>query len=496
MANIRRIVAVAVEYISRLWNREIARIDAGDANAPSIKVESTVRDFSERIFQPSEEQITKFSRVVWVDPAADKLKRIVDGLPYTWYPTVSADQRVRVLHPGPIGRRLFKLADQADAAREFLAAMQNVGVRLPNGGLAFYYPKQIRIARLEGPDYVYSGMTAADVLAGYTAVLKKNPSAKSWCDAREAFLAMSYPWDKGGVNLAGRAILELPLFRSAPEIVLNGWLHALLFLQDYVTLTGDAEAADLLNNNVKFLASTLSHYDDETVGLSRYSDLSPYSISITCERDAEPCFYMYYKARCAGLDDVMIPLRILPDEFGRSLYDNQLISWNARTGKGKATISFTQKYDGYLVSNKGPFTITIDTGRHDWQATVPKSGGKRVQLASQPLPGQEGHVADLQQIDSAFRGNHTAFTKEGRKNYYHVQHVVALLYLARSGAWQKEDQEALTHYAVKWLGYMQNTIPPLDMAFATPQEVFAALHRGKAIRRFEKVEDLLPVKNK
>lgn len=448
------------------------------------------------IFQPDAADIKRLSQTTIVDDPANRSKIIIDQLPYSWYPAVSGGQDTRIIHPGPIGRLLLELSHREPEVRAYLNAIEQFGVRLPNQGLAFYYPKSIKISRLLGPDYVYSGMTAADVLAGYTAVLRNIPDAKAWCHAKEAFLALSYPWDSGGVNFANHAILELPLFHSPPEIVLNGWLHALLFLHDYVETTMDEEADAFLRQNIAFLAKTLAQYDDEGTGLSRYSDSSPYRISIAFQRNQPLELFAYYQSKHAELENIVVPLSRLDNPEGEaSPYDNQLLDIDVRRGVASAMITASQKYDTYLLSTNGPISITLDPGRHDWLATTPKASGRRIKLASQFIPGSEIHAVMLStpQLD-LIKGCHTSFTKTGRQNYYHVQHAVALLYLSKSGPWKPAERQAMEHYSLKWLEYMKTTLIPPGLSFSPLEDVLAALHRGKAIKRFASIEEILPAR--
>jgi len=429
----------------------------------------------------------RFSRSVIAPDPQERRKIVVGNIPYSWYPTVSEDGSVRIIHPGTVGRRLFELSGDEDAARDYLEAVKDIAVTLPNGGLAYYYPRQVKISRLLGPDLAYSGMTAGDVLAGYVAVLRKHREASRWCNAREAYLALAFPWEQGGVNLGNRALLELPLFRSAPEVVLNGWLHALLFMGDYVQESSDGEAHDFMQNNLQFLSRTLSHYDDGACRLSRYSDCSPYRVSLAWDAKKEPDFHVFYKSRLDDLDNVVVRLEFLDNPDGApSLYDNQLIAPMRRPGFVTATITASQKYDTVLVSKSGPFSVTLDPGRHDWMATTPKPTGKRIKTESTESDGDELHTVNLSSAQLGLMGGcATSFTKFKRQNYYHMQHVVALLYLAETAGCSKEVKDSYISYAEKWFEYAQRQDLPEGLSFAEPEDVMAALHRGKAIQHFD-----------
>ena len=69
--------------------------------------------------------------------------------------------------------------------------------------------------------------------------------------------------------------LELPLFYSPPEIILNGWLHALLNYGDYVTEFPNLENRAIWNRNIRYLVDLLPSFDDPENRISLYSNTTP-----------------------------------------------------------------------------------------------------------------------------------------------------------------------------------------------------------------------------
>ena len=132
---------------------------------------------------------------------------------------------------------------------ELLNTIRKVGIELPNGGLAFYYPNHYPLNRMRGPDLVYSAISQSEILAGFLKLYQQSDTDASKLVLDRVKQAMFFNHLDGGIDL-GVAQLELPLFRSNPEIILNGWLHALLQLNDYAIVMNDSEIASYVENNL------------------------------------------------------------------------------------------------------------------------------------------------------------------------------------------------------------------------------------------------------
>ena len=88
-------------------------------------------------------------------------------------------------------------------------------------------------------------------------------------------------------------------------------------------------------------------------------------------------------------------------------------------------------------------------------------------------------------------GYPTNFSKVGAKNYYHVQHIVALSYLALSYPMPEAQKASLLKYAALWREDMEHHP---GQTFAHVQDVLDGLNRSKRRQQVEtaqQIEDLL-----
>jgi hypothetical protein len=209
---------------------------------------------------------------------------VIDKIPFYRY---WQDELKRyVFHPMAYGTFLGRL-DCDEQVGEYLDSAIRMAHNLPNDGLLWYYPDNYPLDRFLGPDLAPSAISQGHILDAVTRLDKR-------CDlnlsgiARRVFLGLSFDYYDGGVNLENKALLEIPLFRPAPEIILNGWLHAILNLKNYVEYYRDDQAKELLLVNIQFLADSLGNFHDEKSGLSLYSDLSPYEVRVHHEGEQQP----------------------------------------------------------------------------------------------------------------------------------------------------------------------------------------------------------------
>jgi len=260
---------------------------------------------------------------------------------------------------------------------------------------------------------------------------------------------LAYSYYDGGLNLNNAAQLEIPLFRSAPEVVLNGWIHALFFIKDYLEYSGDEEALALLRSNYAFLAQSLPRYHDERTGLSKYSDLVPYRVRLEPGGDDYSVLYIpRSRFRGAISDSLVFELKQLDS---RSPYDNQVVKTNKVYTL--AWVACSSLYDTYLFRESGPFTLSVNTGVFSHKRATPASGGEKITIESQQMGPY--HVASLSsRRDELFCGFPTNFSKWGRENYYHVYHVVSLLCLLAMGSnddFNAAQRQEMKKWIKKWM---------------------------------------------
>jgi hypothetical protein len=389
-----------------------------------------------------------------------------------------------VLHPMVLGRYLVRLATDPGVSA-YLDGVVQVAHRLPNGGLLWYYPDRYMLTRFLGPDLAPSAIAQGQILEGVTTVDAVVPADLSKL-ARSVFKGLAFDYYRGGLNLAGLALLEVPLFRSPPEIILNGWLDALLHLRSYVEEYDDHEARRLFESNVRFLARSLDRFHDPKSGLSRYSDLCPYRVSVEWDDAGQRELTAFYKSRVSELDNLSFDLREIAHPT-RSAFDNQVIR-ETPTGI-EAWVSCSQEYDTYLVSTSGPFTVRLVAGVYEPEHSTPGAGGATILIPSAPVDSY--HVAHLTSIrDELFCGYPTNFTKNG-VNFYHAYHVVALASLLALGAVPHDLAPTVGHWMNRWLEAAEATTREKGLTFAPFQTILDGIIKNGAHLPSGNWDDLL-----
>jgi hypothetical protein len=345
--------------------------------------------------------------------------------------------------------------------------------KLPDGGLLWYYPNNYDLNRFLGPDISPSAIGQAQILG---AIIDLDPRCNLDLSAlaRRAFLGLAFPYYDGGVNLEDRFVLEIPLFRSAPEVILNGWLHALLYLRQYAEYYNDSQAKELFLSTIPMLAESLPSFHDEKTGLSLYSDLCPYRVRVHHPNGPFEKLFVFYKAREADLNDLVFELNAIEND--RSPYDNRVISCtNSFTD---VWISCSQRYDTYLVTDEGLFTVEFTTGGYDPKHATPAAGGERIGLQSEEVGAYQA-VLITSVRQKLFCGYPTNFSKLG-KNYYHVYHVVALACLLASADLPEDVRETLSFWMDKWMETIESWDASQGLTFYDYEYVLDKLYEHKA----------------
>ena len=426
------------------------------------------------VFQPTQAQEAAISRVVTPNETALSGAPMIlqDNVPYYHYRYLE-NANDYIFHPMAMGLYWSKHRTDRDA----LAIQEKcveLAVELPNGGLAWYYPRHIPISRLNGPDLLYSAISQAQILSGHLSLSKAQSRDPHL--SKRIFRALQLPYEEGGVALGDFALLELPLYRSAPEIVLNGWLHALIHLRDYAQISGDEDATTLLMSNLQFLSETLEDFDVPDLQLSRYSDLCPYKVNVAFDAQTMPNFKILYIPRRSRMPTIVIPLRQLDNPDRPSIYDNQILQ--AAADSAKITVSISAKYDTVLVSDSEQFTVRFKSGVYDPHGTTPRQSGPEHLLRSCAM--SSGSFVWLNSVNGGLiPGYPTNFSAKGQRNFYHVYHVVALLYIAKTAATPTETRRTLVRWALRWRDYMTQRPPPDGADYAVPQTILDQLNSGK-----------------
>lgn len=398
---------------------------------------------------------------------------VKDHLPfYPYYALREGSQHV--LHPMALGRFLLRNAEGA-LADESVEAALSVAYELPNGGLAWYYPRHYQVARMLGENLKYSSISQGTILAGLTGMAEAGVTDMTL--AEKAYKAMLWPFEKGGVNLADRAVLEMPSFSGPPEIILNGWIDALLHIRDYGEISGNDEAIDFFARNVSFLAEILPEFDSREAGLSRYSDVSPYRVKIrlTSPEDFDS-LNVLYRPVFEGLPAIKVDLAPVDDPDDFSVYENQILRQNGR--EAFVWISCSQLYETVLASSSEEMSVELSRGTIDRRSTTPGFSGRTMTLESEP--SGDYRIVEISEEDGLICGYPTNFSKGGTHNYYHVYHVVGLMLIAMSEHIADENRRTLLEWAVEWKADVERIEKEEGLAFRSFEDMLSDINANQA----------------
>jgi hypothetical protein len=373
-----------------------------------------------------------------------------NNIPYYPYYALK-DGSSHVLHPMALGRFLLKNAS-GTMAQAITEAAVSVAHVLPNDGLAWYYPKHYRVARMLGKELKFSSISQGTIIAGLVGLAKANNHIDARL-ARRAFLAMEWPFEKGGINLAGRAVLEMPSFSGPPEIILNGWIDALLHIRDYAEAVDDKEAMQFFQKNVEFLTEILPNFNAPEAKISRYSDLSPYRVKIRLadSKDVDS-LRVLYRPKHSALEPILVPLKRTADSNNFSIYDNQILRQNGR--EATVWLSCSQLYETVILANSKSMMVELSKGSIERRQSTPGFAGDSLNLPGEPVDGST-QSASLSSDTGLICGYPTNFSKGGTTNYYHVYHVVGLMLLALGEGVEIPQKRILIEWALKWYDDMQ-----------------------------------------
>ena len=408
-----------------------------------------------------------------------------DYLPYYPYYALKGSAR-HVVHPMALGR-FIKANSKSEAAAKIIEAALGIAHRLPNGGLAWYHPRHYRVNRMLGEKLKYSSLAQGTLLAGFTVASRDNNQI-SMTHAAQTYKAMEWPFEKGGVNLAGRVVLEMPSFDGPPEIILNGWIDALLHVRAYARAARDEQALGFFRENVRFLARILPHFDAPADGLSRYSDVSPYKVKITLgtAEDAGG-LEVLYRPELPELKPIRVPLASPENAKGLSIYENHITRISGTTVS--AWLSCSQLYETVLLAKSSVLGVELDTGVVNRRQSSPGSGGQTLRLEGQALDPARKFVA-FGPKSGLICGYPTNFSKGGTTNYYHVYHVIGLMLLAMGGDVELIEQRALLDWAFKWRRDMAKMEKEEGLPFQDPEDLLKRTNESLAGVEFESFQAL------
>ncbi len=409
---------------------------------------------------------------------------VVQGVPFAQY-WQRHDADSYVFHPMVWGRYIAQL-DDADALNSLPALVEKTAHRLPNGGLAIYYPRHYPLNRMRGSELVYSAISQSEILCGLLRAEAKtgDPAIRATTD--RVLAGLLYPFENGGVNLSDVAFLELPLFRANPEVILNGWLHALLNLNDLALARGRADIADRVARNLAFFATHHLAWYDSARHISRYSDTCPLRVEVEVEA-ADQSFAVYYDARSKDLPDIIAPLSDDPEDTLGSYVPRV-----TRQKPGRLAIGLTASglFDTVVVSDRG-FRLRYRTQVYAPENAAPRIGADRHERTAEEL--QTGLFAVRLGPDTpdVICGYPTNFSKANHKNFYHGQHIIALAYLSKFGAFENAELKSkLMSIALEWRQRTAHFTQRSLGDFEPLNKVLAAVNRGKFYHQAKTLADL------
>jgi hypothetical protein len=177
------------------------------------------------------------------------------------------------------------------------------------------------------------------------------------------------------VNLRNIALLELPMYRSNPEIILNGWLHALLHINDWSIVKEDTSASDFIEDNLRFFVQNFQYWYDSNRNISRYSDTSPMRFVFVGDNE-EQQVRIFYRDKTGELPDyIFAPVEDLDGQY--NAYDVRRLHRNGRLQTLGATCSGL--FDTVLSSNQ-PFSIRYKAHGYDTKRATPSVQGQWLEV--------------------------------------------------------------------------------------------------------------------
>ena len=346
----------------------------------------------------------------------EDLIKIFNGIPYHKYDASSE----YLFHPMRAGRWLYNNAS-VENYQNFMK-ISEIG---DNDSILWYYSDKYKLARMLNKK-VTSCISQAEFLSAFCKLYKKRLIPLK--EVERVFNSF-----KISELIYKDALIELPLPYNHPEIILNGWLHAISRIIDYYKITKQND--DLLEKTIFRLSQMIHIFDDPERKLSKYSDLTVYKLKI----------FNVNNAKIKYTKDHIFDLTYNP-KF--SLYDCSL-----ERDMGKyhfANIGITNNVHHRIINDE-PFKIEITEGKYLPSNTIPTTGGNLITVNSTPFGSKHSLIIPTEKL---IKGYPTPFSKNGGTNYYHTYHVVALKDIVKS--YPTEHNKLFSEYADLWESYIDN----------------------------------------
>lgn len=340
---------------------------------------------------------------------------VSDGIPKAKY---WQGEDKYIFHPMQAGRWLYNYPTY-----ENYQSLLKISKKSKNGGLLWYYPNEYKLLRMIGRE-VTSCISQAEFLTAFNKLYDLRIITKE--EMMKVFLSFS----SNEINYDD-SLLELPLKNNYPEVILNGWQHAVIRIIDFYKNT--EIGFQFLQRTLRKMSELLIHFDDEKNKISKYSNLSPYRLKISNYSNPIVKYDTHHTFK-------------LIDYVG-SIYECCL---KKSEKSGIAYIGNPYNCSPTIIDDS-PFSIELYSGKYSPIHTTPTQGGKLIRLQS--VKSGEKHIISLKDCE-LFTGYPTPFTKNKNKNYYHVYHVVALGEIIKS--FDSEYNVIFKEYYDKWKSYIDD----------------------------------------
>lgn len=435
------------------------------------------------------------SVVTLSDTEVDRIEKIgryalIDGYPYFRYWQLG-DANSWVRHPSALGGAMYELfKTNGGRLPELIDEAMKTAVSLRNGGLTWFYPEVYPLSRMVGPKVHYSALSQSTLLAA-TMHMARADHKKYEPLLRRVAKGIEYDYHQGGVLWQKGVFLELPLFYSPPEIILNGWLHALLNYGDYVTEFPNLENRAIWNRNIRYLVDLLPSFDDPENRISLYSNTTPLHLRVLSDSVPTRVDYVPLDKR---FPKYSVSLREMeaPEINGvrkDSPFDTQITSREGAATLVRATCNAL--YETRIVSTK-PIQASYSRGLYDPLKASPPRGEQVMRLEGR-LSGDGSYVVSFNaKTPGVFCGYPTNFAKPGNRNLYHAYHVVALAYLGEHPFVNPKQRTVLVDFARRWDSYTRERETSGDR-FYEYANVLSLTNSHKLLRRrvdWEKLRSL------
>jgi hypothetical protein len=368
----------------------------------------------------------------------------------------------------------FLLQADQTGDRRFLDAAAHVGraaigrMERLGDALVFWYGDETKPARNRGRHY--SGLTQSHYAVLFQRLADRSGDRGFAAAAADVFTSLCIPAEDGGVAYRrpwGTIIAETPL--EPNDVILNGWLTAMLNVWEYASLSGSSRAFDLFSENLTGLRHALDLFDVPRLCNSRYGSAgfayfrvlfpalgrrkSPYCVSNI--RLHVPDEGSYAITRHEGTRweaysfaaDVADPAEVVRQLTGRALRLNLVLNYLPYPRENTLKLSALADSEGHAMLQMLRADYNPRAAAANREPVWADVGATQVQLGENELEWAiDWRVADLVAYP-------TSFLKKVGDRFFNVYHFLHIDQLRRLHAITGEA--FLQTYAERWTSYVE-----------------------------------------